>query len=723
MPQTFTLGDLADAGEVGQPRLDQGFTLGPLDDEGQVGNPRLLLEWGPISSTEFPAGAPGLGVVLPEVALQLVDLDHQHVTWLPLVKAGAAARGALSDPGAVTTTLSRSDPDLADVEFEDRILRYWLRGELVAAALVSTREDASIDQGEEAAQEAPIGGPGTLAILADGVVEPWKLDWDPDMRTVRFNFAHPDYDDSTWGPAYEKSLQGVESPWWTGFPRGWPDPSAAWVSGPLGNSENAPDGITYARASFTITTAGLYALFWTGDNTAQMFIDGVELGVIQNWQQLQRVEVQLSAGTHVMAVKVENWVQAFANPTGFVMTLMTVGGQGQLGDVVFRSQASGWKVLQFPTVEPGWTHGKALNWILDKWETSGGRVTTRTWTDLVDSASQAWPLVPEITVQVGQSILDVAGQFGEAYMDLSMAAGSWTMHAWNKGGQGQALNLSLAGPDLVDESVASLMSLRHRSTPPLATDLMVRWEKNWLRRSVSVPGARRREKHLQLPTVATAAGAQAIADEVLAVYGRERVEHSARILPRNDAQVPGIAIREGDTLDLPDRDGVLATVRVHSWSVMCDADGKVAYQIEAGDLVTFREEAITTWLRRLSDGALGGQTRQSLPDRRDSYAYSAAVMPVREMPFDHNLGDPTGESKPWTLAAPGIITDFTVDIPGGEGGTFEVYVNGVSVSSLTVAAAATADTKLGLAISVVRGDAISVYSLEEINYVLTVRMS
>lgn len=720
MPQSFTAAIVDDDGLVLQPLIDQAFTAGFVADVGQVLAPTLLREWGPNATTDHPAGAPSQATPLPESAVQVVDMDHVHVAWLP-ERIADLARASLTDPGAVSVTLAKTDP--AAPTGYNRMLRYWLRGELGACGLIEPRDDQTISQDEEAGETVVLGGRGSLAVLDDDVIEPWALSWYPDMQAHRMSFAHPDYDDSTWGIPYVKALQGGSSPWWVAFPRGWDDPAAAWISGPVGNSENAPDGTMYIRGYFTIPTTGQYAMFWTGDNTAELWLDGVPISTIQNWQQLQRVDLDLSAGDHVLAVEVVNFPQSYANPMGFLFTLRSLDGRGQLGDVVFRtsSSATDWKVLQFPSTTPGWPLGAIINYFLDLREAHGGRTIARTFTDTTDTAGAPFPTITDMTIQCGPSPFQLLQQLAESYIDVKMAPGSWTLNVWNKGTKGRILGLDLTN---ALEADAPLTSLRHRSSPPIATTLLVRWRDNWVRRTQAPPaGHERKAKHLQVPQIPTEAGAIDLADTLLPLYAVEQVEFAADVHPRNAAQVPGIAIVEGDTVNMPNREDVLTAVRVQSWTAATQRDGRVALSIEAGDLVAHRAERIDAWLQRLSDGAIEGRSRQALPTRPDTFRYSAATVPVREIIYDHNSGDPVGESKTWTVPAPGRITDFTVDIPGGEGGTFDVYLNGVSVASITVAAATAADSQYGLAIEVTRGDVISAFSTAAIDFVLTVRMS
>lgn len=710
MPQTFTAAIVVDDGLVLQPLLDQVFTAGFVSDVGQVLAPSLQREWGPNATTDHPAGAPTQATTLPESAIQIVDMDHNHVAWLP-ERIADTARASVTDPGAVSVTLAKTD--VAATTGYNRMLRYWLRGELVACGLIEPRDDQTISPQEESGETVVLGGRGSLAVLDDDVIEPWKLAWGPDMQAHRMSFAHPDYDDSAWGPPYVKALAGSTTPHWTGYPRGWNDPAAAWISGPLGSTFHAPDGTTYIRRAFTLTSTTQYALFWTGDNSADLYLDGIPIATIQNWQQLQRVDMRLSAGDHVLAVKVQNFPQPINNPTGFLFTMWKVGGRGSLDSVVLRTSSStAWKVLQFPSTTPGWPLGKIINYFLDLRETHGGRAIARTFTDTTDSAGAPFPVVTDMTISCGPSPFQLMQQLAESYVDVKMAPGSWTLSVWNKGTKGRVLGIDLTNDAL--EADACLTNLRHRSSPPIATSLVVRWRDNWLKRTVAPPaGHERRAKHLQLPQIPTSAGAAALADTLLSIYALEQVELSASVHPRNAAQVPGIAIVEGDTVNMPDRDGTLTAVRVQSWTASTQRDGRVELSVEAGDLVAHKAERIEAWLQRLSDGAIEGRSYQALPNRGDTFPYSAATVQLTPIMFRRPAWVTATESDPYPVDNFSMIIDAQAQLGTGEAVqgadvTVNVLVNGVSIGTCTIPAGTAAGRAVGISTPVERNDIVTV---------------
>lgn len=701
MAQEFTAGIVDDDGPVLGPLIAKGYTAGIVHDDGPVLAPVLQREYGENATTEFPSDAPTQSTTLPESALQVVDFDHQHVRWLPLVKGGYVARGGLGDSGSVIGGLARTDPALADIA-GDYLLRFWLRGNLIAAGIPAPVTDTQLDRAEERGQQVSIGGPGSFEILNRAVVMPWQSGWQPDMQAHRFGPFHPEYDFSGHPLAKSKALQGSTTPRWTGSPRGFHDPTAHWISGNAGTSTNAPVGDTWLWKSFT-STGGDRAMEWTGDNTMEPWIDGVPFTTIQNWRELQKVSFRLTAGTHIIACKKSNYPGDDFNPTGGLLAIYRVLTGGQLGAVEVHTDAT-WRALQYPPQPPGMRLGQILNYLLDMAEVQLGITIARTFTETVDSNGQPWAIVTDYTIQVGGKIGEALRQLGEAYCDVAMAPGSWTVSAWTKGTRGRVLDVTLSN----DGENPCLLSLNHQVAPPIASAVLARWRDNWHDASrTPVAGYGARTEHLQIPQVPTVDAAEEIVGTLLDLWNREQVQTTARIKPRTDAQVPAIAIHEGDTVPLPGRDGDPTPMVVQSWSVAVDQDGQIGYEIEAGDLIRSRVEQIDGWLKRMADGAIEGQTRQALPTRGDTFLYSAATVTQKHVTFDRDASSTEIESPPHVAVEWGMLQEITAAIPDGEAFDADVLVNGAVGASIS-SAGGTTETVVGLAVEVDRGDEVTI---------------
>jgi hypothetical protein len=721
----FTLGGLLDDGEANGPRAErESYTLTELGDTGEVGYPDIEVEWHPNAEALFPVGRyiPHKTKVMPELAIEVVEKNFTHVCWLPLVRDNVQVRGSLSDPGAIDITLSKRDPDLGKIT-HGRMLRAWLRGKLIATALVNQpRVDTTyLPPGNESGQAVQIAAQGSRSELDGVVVHPWKLEWLPSSNSHNFNWTHPSFDNSKWQRSYIKARQGIrrEDTPWSGFPRSWPAPNAYWIGGIRGTWWSAGWYPTYLTRDFTIT-GDTFALFWAGDNSAQIFIDGVELGRVENWQQTQRVDLTLNGGTHRIAARIANWPKwtPGPNPTGLLVALFRTGSQGRLGNLVLKSDAT-WKSLQNPKSVPGWTPGRVLRWLFSQSNGRGepnNRTIKTSFTDTVDTAGKRWPVVPEISIAVGATYEQVLQQLSESYVDIEMSPGAWVLHAWNKGGKGRNRSLTLGTPSTagVTEVNASIVELSHRSAPPIASSLVMRYRDNWTRKSVVPPaGFHRREAHLQVPHIKTRDGAIALAERLLNLYGRERVEFSAQLRPRNNAQTPGIGFTYGDFIFLPDRNGNLDRVRVLSWEIAMDNNGLVTYQIEAGDLITYATEQIDRWLQRMADGALQGVSPQSMPTRPDTFQYSSSSLPSTPITFERTATVTDPKSHPFPVDNFSLIVDFSARLGTGTpvrstNVVCSVQINGKTVGTCTIPAGQRKGQAQGMARTVNRGDDVTV---------------
>src|SRR5690606_24539188 len=135
--------------------------------------------------------------------------------------------------------------------------------------------------------------------------------------------------------------------------------------------------------------------------------------------------------------------------------------------------------------------------------------------------------------------------------------------------------------------------------------LLARWEGGWISRTVSK--AWYREMSVQLPSTLLEEQAEKTADDLLAAFSEQRVEFSADLRPRSNAQRPGTGFFEGDRLNLVDRDLDPIQVRVLAFNGSLTDNG-VEYSIEAGDRVRDERERIDAHLRRMAPGAIGGRT-------------------------------------------------------------------------------------------------------------------
>lgn len=701
VPDAFQAGDLLDEGEVGQPAIPETLQCGDLTDGGEVGQPELERDWSDDPTTETPTVPPeqveAAGQRFPELVFEVVELTtHAHVCWLPWVLPDPTVRGARDDPGSIAVELSHSDPNLDEITYS-RMIRAWFQGQLVAKALIEPRDDTT-KQPHISQQRAKIGGRGGKAYLEQIIVGPvydgladGSMRWFPHTKTHRFDWSHPALDASGWPLARSKGRQGSKTPHWTGYPRSWLDRDAHWMSGALGSADNAPDGYAYLHLTYVVGFGGArdepVATMWTGDNLAQLVIDGYDLGQTNDWQQLQQHDLPMSAGVHVARARIVNQRQAVTNPMGLLVSQRRITGQGKLGPVLMRttpdaafstSPAQYWRCLQFPTAPPSWTAGGIIRYLLalaylravSELGSSVGVPLIRTsFTALTDSAGRRWPPLLDWSVPVGHNMLQVVSAFEESLIDCDMASGSWTLHAWVK--NTRTRSVAFSGP----------VDVTHRSQPPIGNSLTIGYADNVARVSRAIPaGDHRREAFLSIPQVRTEAGAEAIGAKILANFGRELVEYQAKI-PHDSAFLSPRRLRERDVLPLPNRAGVNTNVKVLAWTITQDKAGRVSKTIEAGDRVMQVREAIHQWLDNIGTGALGGKTAQSSQQIVDSQEVTKRTRQTTSVPYQRDADITATLSHPLPIDNFSILLDAQARLGEGEAvrGSdthAEVYVNG-----------------------------------------------
>lgn len=699
-----------------------------------------MVAWGPIAETPYPGEPGGLpaditgdpsgglddpSVVLPESAVQLVEADGTHVAWLALAKTWTY-RVSKYDPGSGSVTLARSDP-LADELVFPRQLVFFDRGEVDQRSLIEPRDDTTVAQSEESGQEVTAGNPGALALTARGRVDPIKLTLKPKQGSVRFSFAHPDYDDTVtgWEPAADVGDFDRPTDWPGGGTNIW---------GASGDHDFAPGGSVYFRGpDWTNPTEQVLAYVWHVDNSSTgLFLDGGQIAALEdidasNFNTTHEFRFTTSAGTHQLAAHGfnqstdEEEPPPDGNPGALRVGVWTLDANGELATLL-HSTSTSWKAYEFlsarpPELErPGWTAGSILIWLLDRWEARTGFVVARSFDELVDTDGVDWPLILDFTAAVG-GLYEALQSLSEAHCDLAFGPAADELHAWVKDTRGTVTTDALP-TGYADEDDGCLMSLSHTTEPPVCTSALIEWRDGFV--IVDSEADTTVERKIDAPLVDSATAATVIGQAAVDVFGVERVQGTAQVRWRHSYQRPGTGFGVADTRNLPDRTGALVPQVIQAYQRTVDRDGNIRDQIEFGDAMFNQEERFTNWIKGITNGSLGGRTFQTTPYREELRL--PTVRRARTViPFDHLATDATGESHPITIDDYGTIQAFTVDIPGEEGGTFVVNVNGSPVDSMTVAASVPSQTerwdeKVG------PGDQLTVESDDAIAYVATVRI-
>lgn len=138
---------------------------------------------------------------------------------------------------------------------------------------------------------------------------------------------------------------------------------ANWIWYPEGDPvAGVPPSTRYFRHTVQVPSATRATLVLTGDDTADVWVNGTQIStsprVTDSWKNAAVVDVPLSAGTNVVAVRAENTTQS---PAGLIGALSVQGGQTVVTDGSWKASQdgpSGWERPGFD--DSTWPAARAL---------------------------------------------------------------------------------------------------------------------------------------------------------------------------------------------------------------------------------------------------------------------------------------------------------------------------------------------------------------------------
>lgn len=187
-------------------------------------------------------------------------------------------------------------------------------------------------------------GPGVLELTRQALVEyaGGVVDGAIPSDERPFGWMAYDFDDSSWTSEapYSGGLQ--KAPRFDvqrGLPEQWPDPDAEWI-GPEeldGNDSHTADDYWYLRDHLVGGYSGLARLFITADNEFLAYLNGSQIASGDDWRRTLSVNIELT-GNDVLAVQIYNSAPTTgANPSTVIYSIATIGEDGDIDDVLFRS--------------------------------------------------------------------------------------------------------------------------------------------------------------------------------------------------------------------------------------------------------------------------------------------------------------------------------------------------------------------------------------------------
>lgn len=491
----------------------------------------------------------------------------------------------LNDTGSGAVEIHKQDSDLASFPYllnYGNIIRILLDGTPVFAYVLESRDTPIAPPEEHSGEWYPLSGRGVLSLLENAVVYPdGGVGINKTVRQRTFDFSAIDYDDSAWISATAYETEG--SPTLHSQVIGWPDGTAYWIWGeaPTGSPGASPAGTNYFRKSFTLGADATVAVFATGDNRlVKLYLDNepiLESTGANAYRHTFRADRDLTTGTHVIAAEVKNGTGGVAhpNPGGLLCVVYTLDEANDLDALVVHTDST-WLALDYPANVPGMSIGEIWRILVDEAQNRGGLPgITLGFTDTDDTNSNAWDDNPDIALDIGTNLLDVAQTFIEQFVDMDVTP-TLELQIYNKGTYGTDLTGSvnlLVGEDFED--------LQSRGLPHLTNSVLARDQNAVLMEvedSPSLAARARKEKYIEFGLAPSEDRAVAMSDEVLAEFAGPSVELTGRVTADSG---PYTTWRKGDLILMPDREGTPTDTQILSVAISLDEAGHPIFFVEA----------------------------------------------------------------------------------------------------------------------------------------------
>lgn len=413
-----------------------------------------------------------------------------------------------------------------------------------------------------------------------------------------FDWTSPLFDDSAWDTATEIiRVDSLTSAHWVGLPADYPYEQAYWIGPDDGDDDNAPDGVYFLRATFD-TDGGNISIFAAADNDAIVYLDGQRVMSVDTFQVTRRYDAIVSAGTHQLAVFARNYVQAVTNPTGVVLTVIQTGPDGSMLEVL-RATDDTWKILVRPAQTPGMPIGQSIGILHD--EATGRNelpMVTLGFTDTLDSAGAAWPVVTDVGVRVGDSFTDFLLALEDTYIDfdvrLDIVTPALVVDAWNRGTRGNASGSTFAAG-------TNIRSLHHEEPNDRITALLIEWADGWT--EVDSGANPRLVEYVAVTQVNSEDAAQRVGQAILDDRSLGRTRYLASTVDTAGATAYTDYL-PGDTASVPDADLAASTQLVQAINCTVGPTGRLKATPEFGEPVVDIDTAKDKAVRRVSASVL-----------------------------------------------------------------------------------------------------------------------
>lgn len=416
--------------------------------------------------------------------MKVYDANRTFIGYVPRRK-GVQWQDAHNDCGAGSMLVHLDDQVLTTyptIGNDFNIVTYSLNGAEFFAWIIEGRRRVKLGSGEGADRWMQLSGRGVLAMLGRARVYPELALRSNSSDERNFTFASQDGGwriTSEWGSPVgirQDSASSIRK----GFPVNWPDPSAQWIW-PTSPQSSTPPGMAYFRGSFVLPADQRVKVWAAGDERLNLYLDGeLILGVSRGgWQTLSAYSVDLAAGYHLLAARVEALqFNGANNPAGFLCSVATVTRNGIAIDWIKRTTPTSFICRADLGSPPGWFPATIVQHLVVEAQARtpaipGFSSITFGFDTVNDSSASAWTTRRDEVFMVGtDSYLDVLAKLTERDIDVHMTP-TLRLDLWKERGTDRSVGASavrlLPGRDLTEAeaesnaaSICSRMLIRHR---------------------------------------------------------------------------------------------------------------------------------------------------------------------------------------------------------------------------------------------------------------------
>lgn len=401
------------------------------------------------------------------ITVSLYDSSNTFVTSVGYEAASWDIR--INDAGSASVTVPSNATGYSDIDygmyirfFEDSVAKFTMMIEDIDKVVVNTLPSG---QGLVAS-----GRSWGAVEWSDALVYPPSgVGSLPAADTVYFNYAHPDYDVSSFSTPVEDSLM-YEGAYYNPSTLqvellmygtvsvrkeaiGYTDIFSLWIWGDApsgGPGGDHPAGVNFFWNEFEATVTSACTFVVTADDIADWWIDGIYMLRTEDFRQAYSIGAYLTAGTHRLAVRAVNGATAAGiacvgyqqDSSRFLTNDNIIVRSGETSSHGTHTGTGvpweGWKASAYPVTEPGFTAGWIVDILMTNEQTAGGLVGWTLGCDIhLDSRGDGWPVLNEVVARVGDDLFSVLRSMADSgYIDFAFRPDTKVLDLWIGGQQG-----------------------------------------------------------------------------------------------------------------------------------------------------------------------------------------------------------------------------------------------------------------------------------------------